>query len=308
MNIKKKLDSINKKFILGIWNIGIIVEDNAVDKIVKEKNKVKIEWLKHNYKDRFFADPFLLYKDDKFYYILAEEFIFWENIGKIVLLKIEKKRFCLVERKIIIDEKYHLSFPFVDFENKYILPEGFASGRWYAYKYDEKFNIVEKIEMVNRPLIDTVIWKHQGKTWLFSSDSESPLDVERLFCSENGYPGEYSECLCSPIKCNIKNARSAGNIFSHKKKFIRPVQDSEEIYGCNVRLMEILNITNDRYEEKEIGHILSSDYNIMGLHTFNVYDDCIIVDGYNEHHSYLIKPLSIKAPLLMKKWNAMRKE
>lgn len=43
MNIKQKLNLINKKFILGIWNIGIIVEDNAVAKILNRKSKVKIK-------------------------------------------------------------------------------------------------------------------------------------------------------------------------------------------------------------------------------------------------------------------------
>ena len=41
-----------------------------------------------------------------------------------------------------------------------------------------------------------------------------------------------------------------------------------------------------------------SPYNI-GLHTFNVYENCIFVDGYGEYYSYLLKPCFVKLRKLL---------
>ena len=45
-----------------MWNIGFVTEDIAD---VVKSDKLHIHWLKHNYTDRWFADPFLLEVTEK---------------------------------------------------------------------------------------------------------------------------------------------------------------------------------------------------------------------------------------------------
>ena len=54
----------------GYWNVGVI--ESPIEDIMKSES-VSIRWMKHKYKDRFFADPFLFKADPDYYYIFAEE-------------------------------------------------------------------------------------------------------------------------------------------------------------------------------------------------------------------------------------------
>ena len=57
------------KFKLGYWNIGVI--EQSIDSFFAG-NEYEFRWKKHQYTDRFFADPFLYKSDNMYYYILAE--------------------------------------------------------------------------------------------------------------------------------------------------------------------------------------------------------------------------------------------
>jgi hypothetical protein len=62
---------VKDKFLLGIWNVGIV--ESSIGDVFKNPSKMKIRWVQHNYRDRFFADPFLYDQDTNYYYFLVEE-------------------------------------------------------------------------------------------------------------------------------------------------------------------------------------------------------------------------------------------
>ena len=93
------------------YNVGFI-EKGIEDILVRGIGENDIMWMKHNYRDRFFADPFLIKEDKAFLYVLCEEYIFTERVGTIVLLTVSKKEYKLINRKVFIKENYHLSFPY----------------------------------------------------------------------------------------------------------------------------------------------------------------------------------------------------
>ena len=76
------------KFRIGYWNVGVI--EKSIESVMSDES-YEIRWMKHRYKDRFFADPFLHHQDESHYYILAEELIFAKRKGTIVLLKVNKR-------------------------------------------------------------------------------------------------------------------------------------------------------------------------------------------------------------------------
>ena len=88
------------------WNIGFI--EKSIDAVILDENN-PIVWMQHKYKDRFFADPFLLSIDDNKIIVLAEEYCFWEGKGKIVKLIIDKNSQRMIEREVLIETQYHMS-------------------------------------------------------------------------------------------------------------------------------------------------------------------------------------------------------
>ncbi len=79
------------KFLLGFWNVGVV--ESSIGGIFDNPRNMKIRWVQHNYRDRYFADPFLHDQDQKFYYFLVEEYIFCEAKGRISRLTVDKKSF-----------------------------------------------------------------------------------------------------------------------------------------------------------------------------------------------------------------------
>jgi hypothetical protein len=74
-------------------------------------------------KDRFWADPFVISREGKFY-VFVEEFIYSKNKGHISVLELDEKGQLLNSQKII-EQPYHMSYPFI-FERDnvfYMIPE-----------------------------------------------------------------------------------------------------------------------------------------------------------------------------------------
>ena len=78
-------------------------------------------------KDRFWADPFPVKDNDK-YYIFVEEYIYKTRKGHISVLEVDKKGISDGPRKVL-ESEHHLSYPFV-FSwngNRYMIPESAAA-------------------------------------------------------------------------------------------------------------------------------------------------------------------------------------
>lgn len=283
------------KFTLGVWNVGII--DSDVRDIIDTNKELQIRWMKHKYKDRFFADPFLYRVDEDNYYILVEEFPFYKNIGFISLLTVERKTMRLIKKEKVIEEACHLSYPFV-YHNE-IVPEAYRSGKCTAYSLVDH-RVEKKRIIANMGLIDQTFLEYGKREWIFATDKDNPLFGLKIFHREEKY-GTWIAHKNNPVKEDIRTARPGGHFFKIGEKLYRPVQDSEKLYGNKVRIMEVTELTPDRFEEKEVA-VLSSKGNPpyeLGFHTFNVEDGFVVVDGYKEYFSFIIKPLCLKARRLM---------
>lgn len=287
---------IFNKFIQGVWNVGII--EKKFDELIKNPNDFEIKWVKHKYKDRFFADPFLYKVDDKNYYILVEEFPFYSNVGFISLLTVDKKSMKLICKKKVIKESWHLSYPFVLGDK--IIPEAYRSGVSTAYRFDGD-KVVNKSKFFDSGIIDQTLVEYNGNEFLFATNENKPLASLSLYYRKKGNVDWKAHPL-NPVKDDIKTARPGGKAFYYNEMLLRPVQDSEERYGRKIRIMRIDKLSESEFEETEICSF-SSDKNPpynLALHTFNVEQNFIVVDGYREYHSLFIRPMCLKLPKLMK--------
>lgn len=264
-----------ERFRMQTYNVGIV--HKPIEEIFK--NGIKrgdIKWLKHNFKDRFFADPFLLDEDENNYYILCEEFLFFEEKGKITLLVVDKNDFYLMERKVIIEEKTHLSFPYCKYKGNVIIPESSESEKLYEYTINRKtYNIEKKQLILDEGVIDAVIYDD----YLYATKHPNPLSS--MYCYSKA---KYEDKYCLPGKKIIKNdlshSRAAGDFFEINGHVYRAVQDCVGRYGRQSKIVEVVKYGQE-YMAKDIISINSFEnppYH-QTLHTFNVYKDCIIVDG-----------------------------
>lgn len=292
------------KFILGTWNIGIV--DGSLEELFARPERMKIRWMRHHYRDRYFADPFLQDQDRKYYYFLAEEYNFWEARGKISRLTVEKDGMKLVNREVILNETHHVSFPFL-FQD-WILPEAYQSGAFYAYQPLTGGEGCRRIKICSEPLVDPVLLVRDEQYWLFATTRYTAADsIKKLSIFHGDEFGSFAPHEKNPVKIDCKTARPAGRFFTRQGRLYRPVMDSEAFYGHQVRIMEVTKLSAAEFEEREVMVLSSRDnppYN-QGFHTFNVYEDCIVVDGYREYYSYFLKPCFVK---LNKVWKFLNLE
>lgn len=197
MNLKERIS-------YHTWNIGFI-EENINNVITSDNENFHVNWVKHNYKDRFFADPFILSINDSSIEVLVEDFPYFDKIGMISLLKIDRKSYELLDRKVILKQPYHMSYPFIqrkkDGSINWVAPEASMSGELYRYSYNpDAKRLEEQVQLVNEPLLDSTIVEFQGRYWLFctkrGADSNSKLYIYYSSAPEGPWKSHLKKSCC----------------------------------------------------------------------------------------------------------------
>ncbi len=289
------------RFRILTYNIGFILK--PVQDVIKNGiTRGDIHWMKHKYKDRFFADPFLWKRDDYFYYILCEEYLFFEEKGKITLLKVDKKHLELAERVVLIEEDTHLSFPFCEENGNYIIPESVLSGQCVKYFMSRNGRSIEKKEIIfPEGLIDTIFYKDEcGMQWMLTAKKNIPSSELYIYykCGGNYQPVKHN-----PAVSDNRITRSAGRMFTVNGRIYRPVQDCKGRYGRQTKILEIIRLDKNGIDFKEVKTLNSFENPPFDetMHTFNVYDKVIIVDGSRDILRFPMKFFYKKMPFLFSK-------
>jgi hypothetical protein len=274
MNIK---DYIMRYLKATKYNIGFVEGDLQS---VLDGAAVKVNWLKHPYKDRWFADPFILEVTNSEIIVLVEEWYDPIQRGRISKLTIDKDTFELKSLKVMIDDGSHMSFPAIERRNKdvYIHPENCVTGKLKTYRYNESKDCFEKEEVLcEEPLTDSVITDMFGQKYMFSTKIPDANGKELGIYSWDSTRCRYSLHDTYFFKENI--ARMAGNFFKYKDKVYRPGQVCIKSYGDAVSLQQV-TCENGVWSFKELRRIYSPHPDLdLGFHTFNVYKDIIVVDA-----------------------------
>jgi folate-dependent phosphoribosylglycinamide formyltransferase PurN len=237
-------------------------------------------------KDRFWADPFVLEKNDN-YYIFLEELIYKENKGKISVLQIDEKG--NYESPITIIEKdYHLSYPFIfeDDDNLFMIPESSENRTIELYKcldFPLKWEL-SKVLFENINAVDSTLLKHNNKYWLFcnvlENEGASPLDELFLFYSDSLTDDKWNSHPCNPIISNVSQSRPAGKIFEENNKLYRPSQNSAKGYGHGMKINEIVELTETSYKEITIQSIFPNwAKDLASTHTLNNNNRLTVIDA-----------------------------
>ena len=260
------------------YNIGFI--DGNIDSIIKGE-PIKVNWLKHTYKDRWFADPFILDVTESEIFVLVEEWYDPINRGRISKLIIDKQTLCLKEITVLLELDTHLSFPAIIRKGKdiYIYPENSEANKLKEYKYHVKEDRLEYSSILaDGPLTDAIQTEHEGNKYLLSTKLPDANGKHLGIYKWDNNVQKYIFSEEYIYKDNL--GRSAGDFFRFEEKIYRPSQVSIKSYGDAVSIQEVSFSPKEGWRFNEIRRIYSPNpYLNLGFHTFNTYKDLIVVDA-----------------------------
>lgn len=275
-----------KKLYFKQWVIGLTRGD--VGEIIRTKNfrQDNITWISPGTPDRFYADPFIVKSDNGEISILYEDFSIDEHYGNISLMVLND-RFEVIESKVLLDTGSHLSFPFIFRENNriFVFPESVRSGNISCYEYKpDKRTLKCRGEIMKMPLYDPAILKMDEMYWLFGSVFENRKEYKlHVFYSEK-LTGPYLPLRGNPVRSGLNGIRAAGNFIEVDSDIYRPAQNCENVYGESItinrlKVLDEFYFSEEPYMTINISKKNLSENNIHTLHTFNFFDDLIVIDG-----------------------------
>jgi hypothetical protein len=245
-------------------------------------------------KDRFWADPHVIQRDDK-YFIFVEEYLYKNGKGHISVIEMDLQG-NYKNPVPVLETDYHLSYPFV-FEHDhqyYMVPESAHNHSIDLYECVEfptrwkfKMSLMENVRAV-----DTTLFFHSGKWWLFTGITEnvgaSPEVELFLFYSEDLFTTEWKSHPLNPVISDVTSARPAGKLFTRDGKIYRPSQNCSKNYGYGFNINEILCLTETDYLEKKWVAVEPKwDRQLMAAHTYTCADGFVIIDGLTRRSKFM---------------------
>lgn len=238
-------------------------------------------------RDRFWADPHVLFHDNRFY-IFIEEFIYEKGKGHIAVMSIDANGDITSPQKIL-EKDIHLSYPFVFEQGRkiFMVPDTGAAKTIelyecveFPYKWRFKMNLMESVDAT-----DSTLWYQNGKWWLFTSLREHPgashYDELFLFYASELFTADWKPHPQNPIVSDVRKARSAGRLFFRKGVLYRPSQNCSHNYGYGFNLNSIERLSTSEYIEKTVSIVTPKwQRGLLGTHTLSYEKGITVIDAY----------------------------
>lgn len=248
--------------------------------ILAFKEKSTDKWSKIKFdNNELMADPFIYYHNSK-YYVLYEALNYDTDKGYISIGTLDVKNKEIIDNHIIIEENYHLSYPFILKINDelYIIPESSYNNTIDLYKCIEFPYKWEKIRTLidNISAVDTNLINKNGLWYLLTSEKKMGVsfgDELSLYVTDDPLSGTFLPVIGNPVVHDISKSRNAGEILNN----IRVSQDCSKRYGYRVNFMEINELSENNYSERYIKS-LKLPFGTIAMHTYNSAENIEIVD------------------------------
>lgn len=278
------------------WNIGFV--EQSIEDLLKRQKLGNINWMKHGYKDRWFADPFIYKISENKIVVFVEECLITDSPkGILCELHVDRKSKQLLDRFVLLELDTHLSYPAIIEHNgkTYVYPENGASGKLNIYEYDETHHtLINPVCILDKAVADSTLLHKAEIYYLIATHSDNSQENAFLYQSESLF-GLFTKCNNSPVQNHRDCSRPAGNWMTISEKIYRPAQNCSKRYGGGVNMMKVDSLSP--YSEQACFHIspMGFKYN-LGIHTINGFSDSglLVVDGYGYLH-----------PVASRTWNAL---
>src|SRR5262249_24514065 len=231
-------------------------------------------------KDKFWADPFPVKVDGK-YYIFLEEYLYQTDRAHISVMEVNKAG--ATDPAPVLKRDYHLSYPFVFYwkDRYYMIPET-AENKTVELYTCESFPNEWKLETVlleGVPGRDATLFELDGLWWMFVAMADTD-SADELYLYYSATPlGPWKPHQRNPVKSDVRNSRPAGRPFYWNGDLYRPAQDSSERYGYAMTINRVVRLTPDDFVEEEVSKVLPQwRKDLRGTHTLNICEDLTVID------------------------------
>lgn len=231
-------------------------------------------------KDKFWADPFAVKHEGK-YFVFFEEFLYKENKAHISVIELSKSG--AGESRPVLKRDYHLSYPFMFRWNDrhFMIPETAANRTVEVYGCDA-FPDEWKLETVLFEGVaarDATLLELDGLWWMFVAMADTGFSDElHVYYGESPF-GPWKPHKLNPVKSDVRNSRPAGKPFYWNGDLYRPAQDSSRRYGYGMRINKVVRLTPTEFVEEEVAQVLPEwRKDLRGTHTLNICEDLTVID------------------------------
>ena len=261
------------------WHLGFV---NGGLPGVFSDNPLDVSWVKSTYKDRWFADPFILDVTEDKVIVLAEEVRYEHPKGRIVRLTIDRKSLEIEKRETLLETDTHLSFPNILRQDGkiFITPENAQEGKQHIYEYEPESGTLRFVQTICEDCVwDATITDDFGSRLLMFASHKSDYFLDIYEWNED--VKRFVPMISIPSA--EKNSRMGGAVFSFEGHLYAPFQNCTRTYGGNLDIKAI-KYENDTFEFSTIKQLFSPHPKYKeGLHTLNEYKGVVVIDviGFN---------------------------
>jgi hypothetical protein len=243
-------------------------------------------------KDRFWADPFPVTIDGR-YYLFFEEYTYRAAKAHISVVEVDPEGVIAGPFKVL-EREYHLSYPFV-FEwqgRQYMIPETGSNDSVELYRcvvFPDVWELESVLLEAHNPQ-DATLVEHDGSWWMFVNvpayGTAMNWDELHLFRADSPL-GPWQPHPRNPVKSDVRSARPAGRLFRRDAVLYRPAQDCSRRYGYAISINRITRLTPHEYAEEGVSKILPEwSPDVIGTHTLNVLDEVTALDYLVRRRKY----------------------
>ena len=212
--------------------------------------------------DRFHADPMLVEVGGE-HHLFFEDADRQSGIGAISWCAIRPDGSPGPVRRVLEGDA-HLSYPFV-FPWRgafYMIPETSEKRTVELYRATD-FPLrwqLEKVLFRDVAAVDTTIFEHHGRLWLFTAMSPSggSLNDELFLLHADDVGGDWVPHPMNPIVSDVRRARPAGPLFWEGSTLYRPGQDCAADYGAAFWMNRVDVLDEKEYRETPVRRIDAS--------------------------------------------------
>lgn len=186
--------------------------------------------------------------------------------------------------KIILDEPFHLSYPFV-FAHQggwYMIPEACGAGKIILYRATEfPWHWERAAELADIAGVDSTVVETAGGRYLLTVRVENQAGDLVVMKMDDGFS---LSGLRSLYEKEDPNVRPAGRPYFRNGERIRPAQDCSRGYGYGLNFMVLRKLDDTSFEEELLCKVLPTDVRITGIgkpegiHTYNFSSRYEVID------------------------------
>ena len=189
----------------------------------------------------YFADPFILSENENSVILIVERYSRVSKLGSIISIHLTftDDNIIKIERKNLISEKFHLSFPCIYkvFNKTFIVPETASINSLLLYEINEDgTKILRKNKIADGFFVDPVFYKNNNEIYLMWYNGISNNDGKNLCCLVDEFPINKPIEFKTIKECSLH--RNAGRVIYPNYK---PSQNSTGKYGKGLHLEKIID-------------------------------------------------------------------